>query len=302
MKRKKSKEQSSFKGKKGKSSLKSFFISLLKVTAVLVIFGGAGFGFYYLEKYTRKVDPVEQKRAGIELCDVPEWVNETLKDKLYTAAKGDRKKLQLSDDAAQFVQRNIKSKMAWLDNVVVQTTDQVIRVKGNWRKPLAMIDTGHEKFYVDQQLVVLDYVPMPHLPIVQVTGLSHMGSIPEPGQVWRQDDLSAAIAIVARLDRMDKLVTAKKPLLFQIDSIDVSNFDGRKSNKQPHIVLRAKDSTEVIWGAQIGAWQRYLEAPDEEKLAMLYEYYKENGSLMGAAKYINLRDPRNRITQPVDKY
>ena len=49
-------------------------------------------------------------------------------------------------------------------------------------------------------------------------------------------------------------------------------------------------------------WQRHLEAPDDEKLAKLYGHYKAYGSLLGGAKYINLRDPLSAVPQPIDKY
>ncbi|GAI43037.1 unnamed protein product, partial [marine sediment metagenome] len=49
-------------------------------------------------------------------------------------------------------------------------------------------------------------------------------------------------------------------------------------------------------------WQKYLEATDEEKLAKLYGYYKEYGSLLNAVKYINLRNPQETVPRPIDKY
>ena len=108
--------------------------------------------------------------------------------------------------------------------------------------------------------------------------------------------------ILNKLDQMDKSVTPEKPLLYDIDCIDISNFSGRKNSRSPHIVLYTKDNTEIIWGAEFGAWQRHLEATDEKKLAKLYAYYKEHGSLLGGVKYINLCDPQDNISQPIDKY
>ena len=100
---------------------------------------------------------------------------------------------------------------------------------------------------------------------------------------------------------MDAVVCPDKPLLREIDRIDVSNFDGRKNKLRPHIVLYTKDNTQIIWGAEIGTWQRHLESPDDDKLAKLYTYYQQNGTLSGV-KYINLRDPQQTIYLPVDKY
>ena len=99
---------------------------------------------------------------------------------------------------------------------------------------------------------------------------------------------------------MDKIASQRKPLLFEIDSIDVSNFNGRMSNKFPHIVLFTKDNTQIVWGAELDNWHRHLEASDEEKLAKLYSFYKENKTLSGKVQMINLRDPQ-QVIQPIDK-
>jgi hypothetical protein len=81
-----------------------------------------------------------------------------------------------------------------------------------------------------------------------------------------------------------------------------ANYNGRKNDRRPHIILYAKDNTEITWGAELGKWQRHLESTDEQKLAKLYGYYKEYGTLSGRAKYINLRDPRDKIPLPIDRY
>jgi hypothetical protein len=87
----------------------------------------------------------------------------------------------------------------------------------------------------------------------------------------------------------------------ELEGIDVSNFNGRRSNKFPHIVLISKDNTQIVWGAELGNWHRHLEASDEEKLAKLYSFYKENKTLSGKVQTINLRDPQE-VVQPIDKY
>ena len=149
---------------------------------------------------------------------------------------------------------------------------------------------------------MLDFVPITQLPIVSVRGLATIVKMPLPGEVLQQEDLAEAVAILERLNQMDKLVTPDKPLLFEVDSIDVSNFRGRQGDRYAHIILYAKDNAEIIWGAEIGAWTQHLEAKDEEKLAKLYDYYKELGSLKGDAKYIDLRTPQGKIPLPIDKY
>ncbi len=276
-------------------------IGVLKVLAAVSVLAGVVIGFVFLNKYVKKAVPVSEKTASLELVDVPAWVNEPLKEKIYAAAKANGEDFKLDEDAARLAAGNL-APVAWLEKVQVQTTHDRLLIKAKWRKPMVLVKRGLQRFYVDAELVVLDFVPMLNLPVVKVKGLSVTTKPPPLGKVWQKDALRAAVAILAQLDQMDSLVAAEKPLLYEIDSVDVSNFNGRKNRRLPHIVLYTKDNTRIIWGAEIGTWQRYLEATDEDKLAKLYSYYKEYGSLLGGAKYINLRDPQDNIPQPVDKY
>ena len=287
------------------------FTGILKVFAVVCLLGAIGVGVFaavrigslldFLDKYVRKAVHISEKIGSLELVDVPAWVNDQLKEKIYAAARADGEDLKLDEDVARSVQNNLEREVAWLKNVTVQTTHDTIRIEAQWRRPTALVKRGLRKFYVDAELVVLDFVPVPSLPIVEVKGLSLIRKVPPTGKVWQRDDLAAAVDVLKLLWWMDEEVAPDKPLLWEIEVIDVSNFKGLEDTRFPHIVLYAKDNTEIIWGAEIGTWQRYLEATDEEKLAKLYSYYKEHGSLLGV-KYINLRDPQDNIPRPIDKY
>ncbi|HUT30061.1 MAG TPA: hypothetical protein VMX13_09740 [Sedimentisphaerales bacterium] len=292
------------KRRAGRSTQSLMRISLITLTIIIVIcvFAGLGAGFAFLDRYVKNSVPQTRKIGTLELLGVPAWVNEQLEQKIYAAARADGEDLRLDEDGARSIQNNIAARVAWLDHVRVQTTAESFRITARWRKPLAMVRSGSRKFYVDEDLVVLDYVPVAELAIVAVDGITAESKIPAVGQVWHEDDLAAAVGILARLHRMDKLVTADKPLLYEIESIDVSNFNGLQNSRAPHIVLYARDNTQIIWGAKIGTWQRYLEATDEEKLAKLYAYYREYNTLLNGVKYINLRDPQQTIPLPVDKY
>jgi len=278
--------------------VKATFTAIMSV----LILGGIVVGFYYLEQYVNVAAGVSENTGVLELVNPPEWINEALKEKIYRAARAHGENLKLDEYAAASVQYNITSYVSWLENVQVQISETSIRIEADWRKPVALIKFGLEQFYVDAELVVLDYVSMPELPIVQVTGLAAKTQIPRPGSVWQHEDLAAAVELILKLDLMDKLVTPDKPLLFEIKSIDVGNFNGRKNPGFVHIILYAKDKTEIMWGAKVGAWHRYLEASDEEKLAKLYSHYKEYGTLMNNVKYIKLNDPQQVVPRPTDRY
>ena len=274
----------------------------LKVLAVICVFAALGVGFVFLDRYVKKVAPAWGKTVDVELMEPPAWVNQPLRDEIIAAATVGGEDVKLDEDVVRLIQSNLARKVAWLQKVKVRTTHDKIIIEADYRKPIALVKSGLRKFYVDAELVVLNFVPMPNLPMVVVKGLLPITKIPPVGKVWQREDLAAAVAILAALEQMDKRVTPDKPLLYEIDSIDVSNFKGREDSRSAHIILYTKDNTEIIWGAEIDAWSQYLEARDEEKLAKLYNYYKEQGSLLGGAKYINLRDPQDTIPLPIDKY
>ena len=286
------------KGKKRAATRSWNWLGALKVAVVICFLAGSGVFLRYAEGYMKSTAPAEE--GSLILVGVPEWVDWDLKSRVAAVAGGTRFPLQ--DDTAAVVARNL-APMSWLDDVRIQVTHDAVRVKAEWRKPVALIEVREDssRIYVDENLVVLDYMPMSHLPIVEITGMD-LRVVPLPGQVFDQNDLAAAVTLIVLLHRMDAEYAPANPLLEHIASIDIANFRGRRNRREPHIVLHTKDDTQIIWGAEIGEWAKYLEAKDEQKLAKLYSYYKEFGSLSAGAKYINLRDPQDRVPQPIDKY
>jgi hypothetical protein len=288
--------------KKHQVDYRRSMLFILIVLVIISLLAAVAIGVIFLDKYVKKTTSVAETRGPIKLVNVPDWVNDRLQEKIYLAARAGGEDLKLDKDAAMSVQRNIKTRVAWLEKVTVQTEYDGLKVQTTWRKPLALVKTDTDQFYVDANMIVLDFIPISKLPIVEVKGTLPAIRRLTPGSVWQREDVAAAVDILRRLDKMDSLVTPKKPLLYEIESIDISNYNGLKNAKAPHIVLYAKDGTVIIWGAELKTWQRYLEATDEEKLAKLYSLYNERGTLLGNVKYINLSDPQGRISLPVDKY
>ena len=277
--------------------------AILRVLAIVCLLSGAALGLLFLEEYVKDTAGTSEDTFYLELAGVPAWVDARLRNKVQEIAKGGGVNVRSDDDAALVVRRNIEKHIAWLDDVTVRIKQDVLRVEGRWRKPVALIRTDLvEQRYVDSQQVVLDYVPLPGLPIVEVVGLAKTIDMPEPGRAWLCDELAAATKILDRMNQMDKNFASDKPLLFEIDRIDMRNFNGRRDEGEPHIVLYTKDNVQIIWGAEWGKWQQHLESTDQEKLAKLWGYYRQHGTLAVGVKYINLRDPQDKIPLPIDKY
>jgi hypothetical protein len=271
-------------------------VGLLKVVLVIALLVGTGGALRYAETYVDAQAP--HGLVPLLLVDVPGWVNWDLKARVVAVAGGSE--FPVREETAETLARNL-APMAWLDEVQVRVTHEAVRVDARWRKPVALLERGPVKFYVDPNLVVLDYMQMSHLPIVQVEGVA-MALAPAPGEVFDRDDLAAAVVLIDLLQRMDAEVVPDKPLLDQIASIDVTNYRGRRNRHRPHLVLYADDGTQIIWGAEFGEWGKHLEATDEQKLAKLYTHYTEYGFAGGPARYINLCDPQDKVPQPIDKY
>jgi hypothetical protein len=273
---------------------------LFKILAMVAVLGAIMVGLVYLNQYLNRRGEIANKPGELKLVDAPAWVNEALKEKIYSAARAGGEDFKIDEQVAESVQQNISNYVPWLEDVSVQATHDSLLVSGRWRKPIGLIESGRY-YYVDAERVVLDYVPIETLPIVKITGLMS-DRVPQAGQVWEKDDLTAAVEILDLFEKMDSRVTPEKPLLFEIENIDMTNFNGRSDRSKPHIELYAKDGTRIIWGAEYDKWSEHLEATDVEKLGRLYTFYTAHGTILHIAQYINLCDPQDYIPQPVDEY
>jgi len=277
----------------------------LNIFIVIILGVGLTVGFIYLDRFVKTNYHFGSQSLGLEIVNVPDWVSPELERKIADAAKKGEHNFVLNETTARIIGENLRP-LAWLDNVQVSVGGKAIVVKADYRKPVAMVASHDASYYLDAQAVVLDYVPLSKLTIVEITGVpAYNLSSRSVGEKWQSDDVAAGLEIIQLLDKMDRQVEPDKPLLAEIKSIDMSNFNGRRSVAQPHIVFYAKDGTEIRWGARIGQWHKNLEAKDEEKLALLYNTYKEYGTIQIRAaqkgSFIDLTKQQN-LSLPIDRY
>ena len=296
-KRKKKKKSSDWFGFGMKTKVSSVtfdtsYRAFLIILAAGVCIAGVIFGFIKLDKHVESTSPVSEKYGFIELIDKPEWFNSELVRKVELAVGGEE--FALDKTSARMVAKNLKD-LPWLYEVKTQTTNKSVQIRAQYRKPLALVKTSRKMYYISDDLVVLDHVPIAKLAIVEIKGAS---APPPVGTVWDTDGIVSAVELLKVLAKMDEISTPGSPLLKVIASIETSNIGGRKSSRKPHIVMYANDGTEVFWGAAVGESSRYIEASDKEKLAMLYGFFKEHGSIQGRVKYIELRNPQKELPLP----
>lgn len=298
----------SFGKKLTKTETKQRFAAL-RTTAVIfafiVVFVAAGVGFIFLDRYVRDNLNISEKTVPIQLVDFPDWAGTELKQKIISTAGKSPDDFKLTEDAAMKIGENLIT-LAWLYDVKVRAGSEAIIINAKYRRPIGLIKSRDQQFYVDCELVVLDYVAISKLPIVEIIGVpDYLLSWRSVGTKWQREDVAAAVELLGLLQNMDSEVTPAKPLLAEIKSIDMSNFAGRRNASQPHIVLFAKDGTEIKWGAKKGQWQRHLEARDEEKLTLLYNTYQELGTIQLRAaqkgSFIDLTRSQT-LSLPIDRY
>ena len=285
---------------------------VLVICGLILIFGAAAVGFICLERYVHSSSSLSLDSGGLELVSPPPWVKRQL-DSMITDAVGEYY-YDIDGSAAETVAGRLQ-KVVWLYNVKVQETHETIQISASYRKPVAMVRAGTKKYYLSlvksddllydqdrKKVVVLDYIEISNIPIIEIAEFAPR-KVPKVGSVWESEEITTTVELLSLLARMDSISCKENPLLEGLQSIDVSNFDGRRKKDDPHIVLYAKDGTPIHWGAAYGKSTLYLEAKEKEKLGTLYSFYKKHGhSLLfrtnNVCDSVELRLPQKDIPRP----
>ena len=306
------------KSKRSKRKDSDSFVAGLKVALSImfltILVAGGAIGLIYMDRYvssSAQGENGERLEGSLKLIDYPAWLNQDWIDTLVATAGG--KRFPLDQGWAQTVAIRLAT-LSWLDNVQVQTTPEYLTVKADYRRPVGLVQLGRKrKVYLDADMTVLDFIPVTSIPVVEIKGLAST-KVPKPGQTWLADDAAAAVELLDLLymadlhfqqekgsdpaSSPDKKIP-EKPLLNEIESIDVSNVAARKSRSAPNIILNVTDGTKVYWGAAWGQANIYFEADEKDKLARLYQFFMDHSNTLGgAAKYIELRWPQDSIPRP----
>lgn len=280
------------KGKKNASWVHALKI-VLAVMFVTVLVAGGAIGMVYLDRHIKTLAAQQKPDGSLKLIDPPTWLNQEWQDTLVKTAGGMR--FPLNEHSAKIAAERL-SRLSWLDNVQVQVTPEYLLVQAEYRRPVGLVKANRGRIvYLDSQMRVLDYLPLAAIPIPEIQGLASL-HIPEAGLVWKAEDAQAAIELLDLLNKMDIYFTGSKkidkPLVSDIESVDVSNFAARRSRSAPNIVLNVKDGTKIYWGAAWGKAADFVEADDKVKLTRLYETfinYNQTLQVQDKAKFIELR-------------
>lgn len=259
-------------------------------------------GFMKMEEYVQADLQANPPVGPIKLIEPPIWLEQSWIDQLVKTLGGSS--FRLEPRTAGYVAKKLAA-IPWLYDLRVQTQAHCVEVKAKYRRPLVKIELNNKKYFLDKDCFVFEAIPTTKIAIPRVVDFAHRAT-PPIGSVLRADDIRAAVELAYILTEMDnRMLTLEKdpfpkPLLDEIESINVANFAGRKDIAQPHIVLNVVgQQTQIFWGAAFGQAARYLEAPEKDKIANLYSYFKDYGyTLQNKVRFIELRQPQSLVPRP----
>jgi hypothetical protein len=127
---------------------------------------------------------------------------------------------------------------------------------------------------------------------VQVTGVASLP--PEPGQVWRDDGLSAGMAMADYIPGSSVLGR------LGIREVDVANFGGRQDPRRSEMSLVASNGCVLAWG-RTPSTSKFGDLSTEEKLENLREVLAVYPDLNGL-KRVTLYFRGSRAVEPTDSY
>jgi len=175
-----------------------------------------------------------------------------------------------------------------------------LEIDCDYHTPAALVKWGDFYWLVDSQGVKLpeqyDASLLPRILLGAdgktnlriIDGVSH--APPEAGQVWPGSDLQSGVEMSQLLDDAD--------WADQIRDIDVSNFAGRRDDRQAQIILVTRFGTQLRWGRPPSAKDAFIEVSAPQKLAAIQDIYLRAHRVDDNQPWLDLRFDRVTCPQP----
>ena len=245
-----------------------------------------GLSFLLDREIQGKVPPIK----WVVLENQPDWMDEAvaaqIRQLVSDLAAQDPSDQKLPVKAADALAKNI-----WVKRVlpagVINDWRGTLSIRCEFRKPIAIVNSGVFLVRVDEDALVLPgKLLLSAVPVDKYKSILGVTSQPpEPGQTWDSPDLLAAVELL-------KLI-GDRPFSREITAVDVSNYNGRRSDKA-HIVMFTNQRTVLYWGRAIGTEGR-IEVDHQQKLQHIEGLFLEHSSL-NKLLYVDLRgrEPRGK--------
>jgi len=223
----------------------------------------------------------------LELLAKPRWVRGPIEKQLKVVPGADGK-VSLLDPAAT---RKIASGLAanpWVKEVksVKREFPNRVRAEVSLRDPAAFVLRGNSYYIVDAEGVRLpgEYKDRADTGL-DLLIISYVRTSPPPaGKVWDDPAVVEGARVAAFLKPHADVIKAAR-----VAAIDTSNIGGRRTPREPEIVLITAGHTQVYWGRGVH-YPGSTELSPARKLENLKAVLRQEGSLTDK-EYVDLRFP-----------
>jgi hypothetical protein len=273
--------------------------------AAVVFVGLLGFGFMRVRRYVMRDVVFPDRPPRVVLKNKPAWMSEALAIQILNSVqpKGTHSSFdpQVLKDTEAILRIN-----PWIKQVKQvrraygQRPGDTIEIDCDFRAPIALVHWKDYYWLVDGDAVKLpeqftaDQLPRIVVGADRKLNIRIVEGVTQPpvesGQVWRGDDLAAALDLVK--------ILYGKPFAEEIVRVNVSNFGGRIDSKEAQISLITRHETAIRWGRPVNAKDFFVEVSTSQKLKYLQEIYAQFHRVDGGRQWIDIRF--DRITYPSD--
>ncbi len=266
----------------------------VSVAVLAGVTAGVVYGLPALEKHVSSL-PAYQQQVTAELVDPPAWLlaNPHIARRIIGRCQLSQDDGRLTDGLARRVAQSV-SLVGWVKRVheVSIGADDVLRIRCDYREPVAWVAHGSCYYLVDEELVRL---PGRYLrtEVSRDSGLLLVLGVGRPppaeGQPWEGDDLRGAIRMVGLL--------RDKPYFGQLTGVIVANYGGRRDRRAPHIELATDRGARIRWGRAPG--EEIDEPTAAQKLAHLQGIWREYDRVDMGRSWVDIQVWPDRVIVPV---
>lgn len=273
-----------------------FALNCLIAVALVTAVGVASVQFRkYIDRRAMAVNPEPPK---VVLKNRPAWMSDFLADSITAPVRPDIAKSPFDHkvlvDAVAALEMN-----PWIRAIhsvrrtYTNAPGDTIEIDCEYRSPIALVKYADHYTLVDNEGTVLPeqftesevprivYGSDGKMNIRVIDGVAHKPS--SPGQKWPGPDLTAGLELVQLL--------YGQPYAEDILKVNVANFQGRQTPKNPHLTLvtRFTPATELRWGRPVSAKDAFIEVAPAQKLNYLASVYAKYHRVDAGQPWLDLR-------------
>ncbi len=275
----------------------------LNLTVLLVLGIGGAVGYSFIRKYVDQKLTFPVDAPQVVLKNRPVWMSDFLVDQIIGSVQ------PLTARSAFDQQMLVNAYDILKHNPWIKDVRQVRRTYGkkpgdtieidcDYRAPVALVRYGDVYALVDAEGIKLpELFSTGQLPKIMIgqDGRVNIRVIegvvrapPDPGRRWVSEDLTAGLEMVQLLH--------SQPYAEEIQTVRVSNYNGRLDPKEAWLVLLTRDRTEIRWGRPRSASDAFAEVPWHQKLEYMQRIVDKYHRVDAGHSAVDLRF--DRVTFP----